>query len=377
MMKYLLIGALCLLQAMASAQKAEPILTYAKERKEINWYREQAAAWKKLVDSHPKDPVAWNYYFMATRILINQNPEDRRSATEKNKQLVAIAEQMLQEIPESYEANYCRWQAEGNNMKNYSYLQKAISIAPERTDHIDYMINIGEMTRTISQRNTYSLKKIEAGQMSAGMMYYNYNMLQGLEKKAILITAGDHDTYPAWALQAQGIREDVLVLNIYLLQLEDYQEKILTELGITQANQDKPVEAESLINLISLNAKKRPVYVALTTAGCEKYIKNIEQNLYLCGLTYRYDTTAFDNMAQLKKNFEKLYALDYLDKSFYHEISPEWVRMINANYVIPMFKLYEHYRDSGDILQQSWIRNKLELVAKGLDDPQSVLSKLD
>lgn len=376
-MKYILIGALCLLQVMASAQKPEPILPYAKERKEINWYREQAAAWKKMVDSHPKDAVAWNYYFMATRILINQNPEDRRSATEKNKQLVSIAEQMLLEIPESYEANYCRWQAEGNNMKNYSYLQKAISISPERTDHIDYMINIGEMTRTISQRNTYSLKKIEAGQMSAGMMYYNYNMLQGLEKKAILITAGDHDTYPAWALQAQGIREDVLVLNIYLLQLEDYQEKILAELGISQEHPDQPIDAESLINLISSNAKKRPVYVALTTAGCEKYIKNIEQNLYLCGLTYRYDTTAFDNMAQLKKNFEKLYALDYLDKSFYHEISPEWVRMINANYVIPMFKLYEHYRDSGDILQQAWIRSKLELVAKGLDDPQSVLSKLD
>lgn len=375
-MKYILIGALCLLHVCSLAQKAEPILPYAKERKEMNWYREQASAWKKIVDAHPKDAVAWNYYFMATRILINQNPDDQRSAAEKNKQLVGIAEDMLRELPESYEANYCRWQAEGNNMNNYPYLQKAISIAPERTDHIDYMINIGEMTRSISQRNTYSLKKIEAGQMSAGMMYYNYNMLQGLDKKAILITAGDHDTYPAWALQAKGVREDVLVLNIYLLQLQDYQKLIFSELGIPH-NPDKAPDAESIISLISKNGKQRPVYVALTTAGCEKYIRNIEQNLYLCGLTYRYDTSAFDNVAQLKRNFENAYALDYIDKSFYDEISPEWVRMLNANYVVPMFKLYEHYRDSGDIKHQAWIRSKLELVAQGLEDPQSVLSKLD
>ncbi len=61
--------------------------------------------------------------------------------------------------------------------------------------------------------------------LSQPMQDYGYNMLIGLPKNAVLITAGDNDTYAPLALQAgMDLRPDVLVLNLSLLNLKEYAE---------------------------------------------------------------------------------------------------------------------------------------------------------
>lgn len=383
-MKYNLVLFLCGVMFSAFSQKPEKIYGNARQSKPLNYYKEQAAAWKKEVEKNPKDPSAWYNYYYATRNIM-YNDTTRTKWKENYASLGRIVEDMSKTIPETYEYNISKWQLGGNDIKFLPFLKKAAALGEGRTEHLDYMINQGELERNIKDRDIYSVKKFEAAQFSTGIIYYNYNVLMGLEKNAILITSGDNDTYPIWLLQAQGIRRDVTVINLYLIQLDDYRNKLFAELGVDKW--EKPSNAElteadheryrnTIISHIASNKKNYPLYMALTATSDDKYTKTIQDKLFLTGLAYLYSKQSVDNMALLKRNIENLFAFDYVDKPFYEEISPDMVKMINGNYIVPLVTLYDHYKLAGDTFKTEWVKSKLILITRGTENEAEVLKHL-
>ena len=368
-MKHLIIISLLVLSTFTTqAQEPETVYSFALVSKPLSWQKEQVKAWKAEIDKNPQNAIAWLNYYLATRNVLKTDPADKRTYEEKQEDLYKLVDNMGKAIPNSYEYNLCMWKNNGFDFKYYPYLEKAIALGAGRTEHLDYIINIAEMNRDVAKRNEASIKKWEAGLLSPGMMYYNYNVLAGLEPNAILVTAGDNDTYPAWCVQAQGFRTDVTVINTSLIMVQEYRERLFKELGVTftpPKSEDMDEFKKELVKALVNNNKGYPLYIGLTAIGHDGISKTIQDKLYLTGLAYLYCENPIDEKAVLKKNFEQIYTLDYISRSFYTDISAPLVKVINQNYIVPMLKLYDHYKAAGDINKQTWIKELVLAVSKG------------
>lgn len=380
-MKYPLITLLFLFSLSAQAQKPQPVYSFARVQMPLHWYIQQASLWKKEVDKNPKNAPAWYYYYRVTRNLNRCDTTDKRTPQQKDKDIKQLVERMGKSVPNSYEYNLCKWMTGGNDFANLPYLKKAMELGEGHWEYLEDVALWGEVERDLAKRDLYCKKWMATGEVSGGMLNYNYNVLQGLPPNAILFTSGDNDTFPVWVLQALDFRKDVTVLNTSLLLLDDYREKIFRELGANKwdlvMNDSKSMARfeREIIRHVAANTTNRPVCVSLTTSGCGDFVKDIESSLYLTGLAYEYHPEPMDNLALLKKNFEQKYALDYLETTFYNDISANMVAEINRNYLVPMIKLFQHYKTAGEANRMEWIKSKLMAVSKGTAE-QAEIEKL-
>jgi hypothetical protein len=69
-----------------------------------------------------------------------------------------------------------------------------------------------------------------------------------------------------------------------------------------------------------------------------------------------------------------VFALDYLDKVFYKDISYDIVKRINLNYIIPFIKLYDHYKLAGDIQKANGVKEKLLQISKGMPEETDIIN---
>lgn len=371
------------------AQQAEPVYGHAQVRQTPEWYRSQVKAWRAVLKKDPNQHVAWYYIYYATRNAQRTDENDKRADSIKLKEMEQLVDEINRAVPDSYEANLVTWMHHGNDQNYLKHLNRAMELGPDRLEHIDYVINQAELSRDLAKRGEALIKKWKAGLLSPGMTNYNHNVLAGLKENSILLTAGDNDTYPAWFAQAQGFRKDVKVINLSLIMLDDYRERLFKELGISSKlainweakSLDDPNHVKKfykkLLSALISNTKGYTVNISLTSMGYKDLIDAHQDKLYLTGLAYEYSTEPLDERALLKKNFEQNYSLDYILHAYYLDLSVDLVPVINYNYLVPMLKLYDHYKLAGDRTRMDWLKRYLVAAAKGSGSEKEVQEHLD
>ncbi len=154
---------------------------------------------------------------------------------------------------------------------------------------------------------------------------YAYNLLMTCDKDGVLITNGDNDTFPLWALQeAYGIRRDVRIVNLSLLntnwygrQMKNLEPKVpisfsdaqidalthelnpfvesttysMQGAGITvtipgrKQQEALRVQDKLVLNIVDSNKWKKPLYFAVTVS--EDNFMGLDPYLQMQGLAYR------------------------------------------------------------------------------------------
>jgi len=175
-------------------------------------YRKLERQWKEYYGAYPSEYAYANWMYAA------------RYAEDKD------YSRLLDKGVKRYPANPTLLYLKGlqtlgtsDDAQGRSYLERAVAMDPKYADPWFPLVT-HFMRLQDDERVDGALRHLlETGVITDEVMDFNYNLLIGLDKNAILITNGDNDTYPGWILtRILNVRPDVSIVNRSLLNTEWY-----------------------------------------------------------------------------------------------------------------------------------------------------------
>jgi hypothetical protein len=350
-------------------RKPEKVYSIVKQIRTFEWYKSAAEQWGEIIRKGHADPDAWLNYFTACRMAKNMFPD--KWEKEKGKYLVdpdKIVSKMSESIPNAFEYYYAK--ARSNHAFNEQQTKdmfKAYELGPDRPEILDELVAYYEIERDTANSGKLCRKWFDSRDMSPGILNWNYNVLVSLDSNSIIITNGDNDTYPVWIMQyVQNFRKDITVMNINLLMIDRYRDKLFSENNIKHFQPDTSVKnsfdmKKSILKHIYNNSNNKSVYFSFTFNPI--FYNDIKDKLYITGLAFKYSEKDFDNMAYLINNYEKNWLLDYMRADFTNDLSVSVINQLNNNYLPVFAKLYNHYKLSGNSERMDYVKNLAKKIA--------------
>ncbi len=173
---------------------------------------------------------------------------------------------------------------------------------------------------------------IQSGFLTPSLLAYNRWQLEHLPPDAILITNGDMDTYPSVALQeVEGLRTDVAVINISLLNLQWYVRNRARKYGIPLPYTDdeldrlrpyKNIDGEIVneshqiiagwLDMQRRGELDRPLCAALTLSRFD-FTEDAVGRRTFCGSYYEYKPRSTPEIADIGRIRRSLSAIEVAD----------------------------------------------------------------
>lgn len=351
---------------ISSFGQKQKVYSIVKQPQSIEWYQNQFKLWEAEIKLNSKNAEAWQNAYTAMRMI------KIKSSFKTQKDMNEFISKMQKAIPNTFEYHYLTYyngEVEGDKYeKLFHHIEKAYKMDPTRSEIYPDLVSYHLLKGNEEEYTKYSKIWFNSNSMSPNILNFGYNVLASCDDKSVLITNGDNDTYPLFLVQESiDFKPNVSVLNIYLLQKDEYRKRVFNELGIKPFDK-KLSEAKDqyrFMNEIVLHLEKHlkiPMYYA-STVNPGLYTPS-KDKVYVVGLALKYCEKKFDNIAVLKKNVEQNFKLDYLSTNFFNDISKQVVSNSNNAYLTGLLTLYKHYSESGDVKQLQWLGKIMTKIAE-------------
>ncbi len=352
------------LPLLGLSSPAERILPKTLEIKTLAWYTDQAKAWKQETTSSSSNASAWLNYYTAS--VFAQEPAQK---------LTEIIRQMETAVPDSFELLVAKGWNKGLTLEAQTFLKSAYARNPERPETYALLQMLSEYELDPSGRSQFSDRLLKGAQVSASLLNYSYNVLQSVAPSSILITEGENTTIPLYLLQdAYGIRKDVCIINLEMLNDVNYLQRKFKAANITYTNSE-PWNVSALCAMLPKENAGKKFYYALTIP--KENVQTIKEYLYVVGLASLHSLTNVDNISQIRKNLEKEFLMDYLLVDFNGKSSHDAGKQFSPNYLLPMILLYESYIKEGSIEKARELKKVMEKIAQDTGNESIMARFLD
>ena len=342
--------------------KRQKVYSIVKQHNTLEWYETQSKLWVEELERDDKNPDSWLNYYTSMRM------EKILGSTVTQKDLDNIVKDLSQAVPETFEHHYITYWNGNNSDEEFEHLEKAFAMDPDRPETYDDYITHYELLREKENTAEFCQRMFDANEISANILAWNYNVLMSTDKDAILITNGDNDTYPAMVLQhVQNVRTDVAIMNISMISYKPYQDLYFAELAITKMSKKRKDfdSGKAYMRAICRHIKEnttRPIYFAISVAP--SIYEEFEDDIYNVGLAFKWSDEKFDNIAVMRKNYEKKFLKDYLKVDLFNDVSASVSQYMNASYLMPLLTLYNHYEESEERQSFEEIEELINRIAK-------------
>ena len=191
-------------------------------------YAKLAGLWKQYCEAFPSEDAYANWMY-ATRY-------DGLSASGPREAFLREYQSLLDAGLDSYPANPVLLYLAADLMhakdaaRSREFLEKSARLDPFYTDPLFGLVTVYMRAGDHGQFESALRRLLDAGAIRDEVLDYSFNMLASMDSNAILITNGDNDTYPGWAVtRIHGYRSDVRIVNRSLLNTDWYPSWIMRD----------------------------------------------------------------------------------------------------------------------------------------------------
>ena len=293
--------------------------------------------------------------FTLAKQMASSQRSQRSPTVDQQVQMDNLVQVLEKSSPESFEYHYFKFVAGNYSVALVEHLKKAELLRPTNPDvHIQFVAYYWCMNEK-RKALPYLEKLMGSGRLNWSILNYSKDLLRSVPSQGTLVTHGMEDSYACLYLQiSEGIRTDVNVISLDLLQSEAVQKQLLVY-GFNLP-QNSTIDVAYLSDFCVQNNTRN---IALSMTIPKEYLIPIQENLFVTGLVLEYKT---DLSYQNSARNEYLWNYEFI-KLIIMDASNEKERQLTANYLPMLLILRNTYKLTNETEKLAFVEKALNQVA--------------